>query len=294
MPRTIIAALAVFLATTSTAHALELGVQDDWTLRTAPADLFQAGHEAKAEWIRIIVPVGDPTAQHRIRTAHNAGFKVLLTVGGIGTRTRKPTARALIHYIRSLPRVERYTVINEPDINGITAKAYLSRWRAVRRPLGRRLLFGDFSPCKPLTFMAAIRKAGRLPKRLDVAMHPYQPNDPLAPSSMSRWAEGGIGNLSHAKRVFRAMGVKRVTWWLDEFGYFPAHYQPGFWQRAIRQAKRHRAVMLGVYMSQGPSWDTRPRPDAWADLTGRLAQSRMIVGSPRQSTVTVPDPGYYF
>jgi hypothetical protein len=41
------------------------------------------------------------------------------------------------------------------------------------------------------------------------------------------------------------------------------------WPRAKLAASRAHAKMLGVYMAQGPTWDSKPRELAWSSLLGR-------------------------
>jgi hypothetical protein len=275
--RLLFVAALMGLAFTAPARALELGVQDDRTLGQDPAALFAAGHEVGARWLRIIVTPGDPTAAEKIRAAHAAGFSVILTVGGTGTTVRQPSARSLLATITSLPRVERVTAINEPDLAGISACRYRAIWMRVRRVLGRRLLWGDFSPHAPLTMTAAARRCGRLPTHLDLALHPYQQTDPLAPPPAGPWSEGGIGALGYVKRWLRTNVGVSVTLWLDEFAFvYDAWHVQGvtdeqaaaMWPRAIEAGRRAGAVMLGLYMAQGPTWDSRPRDLAWSVLAG--------------------------
>lgn len=283
------ATLLVLLAWPAAGHALELGVQDDWN----PAGTLTAGQDLGATWTRMIVSVGDKHAPERIRAAHAAGFYVLLTVGGSGTTTLRPSQRSLLRYLRTLPKVEKYTVINEPDLTGIKPCTYLNTWMAIRRVLGRRLLFGDFSPHRPLSMTAAIRNCERrMPAHLEFALHPYQRTDPLKPGA----DEGSIGNLADARRFLREACGLRVDWWLTEFGYlYDGRYEvtdeqaAAMWPRAIAAATKAHARMLNIYMAQGPSWDSKPRQLAWSTLTGKTP------APPLQPTSDEPVPftGYY-
>ncbi|MEA2255862.1 MAG: hypothetical protein QOG35_1907 [Solirubrobacteraceae bacterium] len=282
--RVAIAVVLAVLALSPPGSALELGVQDDRTLGQDPAALFAAGHDVGARWVRIIIVPGDPSAASKIRAAHAAGFAVILTIGGTGTTVRQPSARALLATIRHLPNVERYTVINEPDLAGISACRYRAVWMRVRRVLGRRLLFGDYSPHAPLSFTQHVRDCGRIPTRLDFALHPYQQTDPLAPPPGGPWSEGGIGALAYAKRWLRTNVGVRVTFWLDEFAYvLDAWHVQGvtdeqaaaMWPGAILAARRAGAAMLGLYMAEGPNWDSRPRGLAWSVLTGHAPAPRV-------------------
>jgi hypothetical protein len=262
-------ALFALLALPGTAQALELGVQDDGRQSSAVAQDVDAlnGH-----WTRTIAYVGQPGVAQRIRDAHSAGLRIILTVGGTGTKTRRPNFAQALRYISSLPRADRYTIDNEPDLDGVKACTYRRGWMKARRRLGRRLLFGDFSPHRPLTFTAAVRRCGPLPRNLDMAIHPYQSTDPLARSE----EEGGLGDLGYAKRWLRKNVAVRVTWWITEFGYLQdvdsvwkiTDAQAAWlWPRAIRQATRNHARVLIAYTAQGQSWDTRPGPLAWCSMT---------------------------
>lgn len=286
----VIAALAILLLAPATSQALELGVQDDWN----PTAAATAGHDLGATWVRMILTVGDKNGPARIRAAHTAGFQVLVTIGGSGTDTLRPSSRSLLAYLRTLPKTEKYTVINEPDLTGIKPCTYLNTWMAVRRVLGRRLLFGDFSPHRPLSMTAAIRNCERrMPAHLEFALHPYQKTDPLKPGAN----EGSIGNLAYARRFLRQACGLRVDWWLTEFGYlYDGKYAvtdeqaAAMWPRALAVAEKVQARMLNVYMAEGATWDSRPRQLAWASLTGR------VPAPPLQQADEDPvpfDPGYY-
>lgn len=262
----LLAALA-FLTASSSAQALELGIQDDG--RTT-AVIAQDASEINGRWTRTIAYIGQSDMAQRIRDAHDAGLKIILTVGGNGTRSRRPSFTRALRYIDTLPAADAYTIDNEPDLDGTKACTYRRGWMKARRHLGRKLLFGDFSPHQPLQFTARVRRCGPLPTHLDFAVHPYCSTDPLAPCDI----EGGIGNLGHMQRALKGMGIT-VSWWLDEFGYVqnPAvdltladEWTARMWRRAITQAERHYAKVLVAYTAQGPSWDTRPRSLTWAAI----------------------------
>lgn len=271
--RTSVAAALVALAFAGQAQAIELGVQDDGRLRHDPAAVFESGHDLGARWVRMIAYVGEAGVPDRIRASHAQGFQVLLTVGGTGTRTQKPARTSLLKYLKTLPSVERLTVVNEVDLSGMRPCTYRRLWMAVRRVYGSRLLFGDYSPWRPVGYTRDVARCGALPVRLDVALHPYQTSDPLAPSTGAGWHEGGIGNLHRLTRAFRRLGI-RPRLWLDEFGYpasMPDETAAAMWPRVIRQATRHRARVLISYQAAGPTWNTRPGPRAWCVLAKRCA-----------------------
>lgn len=270
--RTLAASLTVIgLMTPACAQALELGIQDH---DAPPAQLDEWAAQTGATWERILVDLGDPTAADKIRVSHAAGRKVLLTIGGIGTHTRHPSFRLALRYIDTLPRAEKYTISNEPNIDGVTACNYRRGWMIARRVLGRRLLWGDTSPHTPLSFTLAAMLCGRLPRHLDFATHPYQVDDPLAPTKANvPWTEGCLGCLSRIRRELAQRGI-RVTWWLTEFGYGAnlaglriSDDRAGWlWPRAIRQAQRVDAKVLVIYTARGETWDTRPGVQAWTAI----------------------------
>lgn len=265
-------AAALFLLLPGTASALQLGVQDDGE----PGSTVLANTDLiGGTWTRTTVYVGQRGVAQRIRDAHAEGKRIILTVGGVGTITPRPTSGQLLRYVRSLPRADKYGVINEPDLLGLDPCVYRRRWLIVRRVLGSRLGWGDFSPHAPLTYTQAALRCGRLPRHLDFLLHPYDSGDPLRPAAALTVGgndfEGGLSQLSYARRwLRRSLGIS-VVWWLDEFGYAAGSVPDGraawLWPRAIRQARRQGARVLIAYTAQGPTWDTRPRPLAWCSLS---------------------------
>jgi hypothetical protein len=268
---------------------IPLGIQDDGI---APAEVISAGASLRAQWVRIITVPGDHTQPiaDRIRDAHDAGLKVILTVGGNGTSAKHVGVRAALRWIDRLPRTERVTVWNEADLSGPTPCVYRRGWMRMRRTLGRRLLWGDFSSYNPLSFTQRARACGRLPRALDFALHPYCSDDPLsAPHAGSDW-EGCMNQLVPARRWLRRNAGVSVRWWLTEFGYdhdVSDARQAWLWPRAIAQANRVQARALVIYTAQGPTWDTRPKQGAWCVLTqgrdcpaGELENHRVPDGDP--------------
>ena len=88
-----------------------------------------------ASWTRIITTSHadvEDVAQ-RIRDAHQAGLRVVLTVGGLGTEDRRPSFRAALRFVERLPRTERVTIDNEPDLDGTNPCTYRRGWMRARR-----------------------------------------------------------------------------------------------------------------------------------------------------------------
>lgn len=275
-------AAAVLLVAPASAHALELGISDGAAAIEQRDDWSAQIH---ATWERYIVSVGQPGVAARIRASHAAGRKVILTVGGNGTRSRRPSFTRALRYIATLPRADRYTIDNEPDLDGTRPCTYRNGWMKARRVLGRRLLWGD-TVSMSVTFTLAAAKCGRIPKRLAFAVHPYQwVGNPLYPTHAAKvdTNEAALGNLPHARRTLAAHGI-RVDWWLTEFGYASARSDEiglrmdgltdekaaWMWPRALMQARRVQARALVIYMAQGPTWDTRPGEQAWAAIRNAM------------------------
>lgn len=248
-----VAALAVLTCVGSyaaSAQALELGISDD------QASLDQRNEWAtntNAHWERLIVSVGQPGVAARIREIHAAGRSVILTVGGLGTSTHRPNFTFAVRYIQSLPKADRYTIANEPDLDGYNVCAYRKGWLAARRILGRRLLFGDLSPHYAVSWTKAmLKRCGHLPKRVGFAVHPYEGN-----------FQAGMWQLPSAQRILKRAGLT-ADLWLTEFGYRPELQTR--WPLALSRAAAVHPKVLIVYTAQGPSWDTRPGAQAWAAI----------------------------
>jgi hypothetical protein len=259
--------LVLVLAAPASAHALELGVQD---AKASPEQLNGWGADVGARWQRVITTAGDPDTAQQIRDIHAAGRKVILTVGGNGTSDLHPTIKGTLRWIAQLPRADRYTWTNEPDMVGPAPCVYHRRWMQLRRVLGRALLWGDVSPITGRIFTLRAAACGRLPQPLPIAAHPYQATDPLA---VGHWSFG-LGSLPHAGRVLSKAGI-RPQWWITEFGYGPGWQRreriddqraAWLWPRALTMARRIDARVLVIYTAQGPTWDTRPGEQAWAAI----------------------------
>lgn len=256
------------LTVAAPAGAVNLGVQDDGLLNRDPASVYSSGHTLGATYTRMIVNVGDPTVPAKMRAARAEGYKVILTIGGTATGQPHPSARSLLAYIRRLPRAEKYTVINEPDMVHEAPCSYLAKWLKVRHVVGSRLLWGDTSPhgARELLEGASRCKGHRLPRALNVADHPYQwKSDPLGRASASD--TGSMGNLPATRRWVRKHLHVKITWWLTEFGYpttggaaATPEQNAWLWQRAIAQADRVQAKVLVVYQllpsGVDSHWDT--------------------------------------
>lgn len=242
-----------------------IGYQDD---KLSAPDLVTQAQSVRAGWVRIITTTkGDPAeVRERINAAHAAGLQVLLTVGGTGTTELEPGVTATLRLIKRLPRADAYTWTNEPDLTGRTPANYARGWMKLRRVLGHRLLWGDFSPHRPVSYTLEAAKAVKLPRDLDFAIHPYTTGDPLAPEANPGWAEGAMGDLGKSRRTLEKAGL-HPTWWFTEFGFRPENAR--YWPHAVQRAQQLGARMLVAYDVQGPTWDTKLDASARAYLGGR-------------------------
>lgn len=234
-----------------------LGYQDDGS---DPEAVQARASGMKAGWMRIIVTTkSDPAAvAARMRNAQAAGMKTILTIGGTGTQERKPTVAATRALIASLPRATKYTWTNEPDLAGKTPANYGRGWKQLRKVLGRRLLWGDFSPHNPVGYTQAAQKAVKLKGNLDFAVHPYQ---------FDVKAQGNLDNLAAARRQLAKGGIK-ANYWLTEFGYKPE--DQGNWAAALAKARNLKARNLVAYDVGSPAgWNTKLSDESYAALAAR-------------------------
>jgi hypothetical protein len=225
------------------------------------AEMISAAVDVRASWVRII---GTPASElapirDRIRAAHGAGLNVVLTVGGIGTRDKQPGVAATLRWLEKLPRTERVSWTNEPDLTGMNACQYGRGWRKLRRWLGRRLLWGELSPYFGVRFSMVALLCAHVRGDLDVSAHPY---DVLPGHTTLAAGDMTMPHLRRAERAFRRMGV-RARWWITEFGYAPA--DSWRWPTARRRAQAAGAAVLVAYDVQGPTWNTK------LDEAGRAA-----------------------
>lgn len=235
-----------------------------------PAQLADRG----MTWTRIITSANAqaPDVAQQIRDAHDAGLKVVLTVGGIGTADRRPNFKRSIRFVQRLPRVEYVSIDNEADLDGVSACHLREGSRKGRRVFGSRWIDFEFSPHRPLTYLQAMANRCRaLPTKLKVAIHPYQSTDPLAPPPRNDpWQEGGIGRLGWGKRwLKRNVGVD-VTWLPTEFGYATRIGETDtgltdedaarMWPRALKRFDQLGVPFAIGYVADGPTWRSAPLP----------------------------------
>jgi hypothetical protein len=231
-----------------------------------PAQLADRG----ITWTRIITSANAqaPDVAQQIRDAHDAGLKVVLTVGGIGTDDRRPNFKRSIRFVQRLPSVAALTIDNEPDLDGVKACTYRRGWMMARRIFGGRLKLGDVSAARGLTFLQHVANCGRLPRSVDVAVHPYCASDPLAPCRDPN-AQLGLGDLGYGKRwLKRNAGIDVKAWWATEFGYptiirgeptgMTDARAAWLWPRAVERGENLGLSVLIAYNDHTSTWRTAP------------------------------------
>jgi len=241
---------------------IALGVQND---ALPAAELAGRASSMRAAWVRVISTTdADPApVAERLRAAHERGLRVVLTIGGTGTQQRKPGVVATLRWVSRLPAADAYTWTNEPDLSGRTACNYARGWKRLRRVLGRRLLWGDFSPHAPLTYTLAARHCATLPAKLDFAIHPYRVR------GVAGWAEGSFDRLPAIRRSLTRRGV-RVRWWVTEYGQLGMNDSDAAkqWRSDLADLHRWGAACAIAYDVQGPTWNTKLGPETEESLRG--------------------------
>jgi hypothetical protein len=266
--RSFTAAGALLLALPAAAHALVLGAQDDPTL-TGDYGAFALVQRAGARVVRFnLMPTSAAEVVPAALRAHDAGFRVYLTVTG------NPRTAADLHWparaLRRLRGVPAYvSAWNEPDWpswwrGGMRAyvRYYLATYRAARRYApAAKVLLGETSPWATswLRKLARLR-AHRLPAD-GYAHHPYQfDSSPLrAPRAFE--PPLGIGAPGRLRALVRRATGRRLPLYYSEFGYLTDRYtaqRSGWLCQARRAAQRARARLLVLYqlVSRPAAWNS--------------------------------------
>lgn len=161
--------LAGFLFLPVGAHAYTLGVADG----TAVAAPFAKNLRAKT--YRIVMDPAVPLDAYaeRINAFRSLGMRPQFTIGGTGTTVRGKTRAEQTRIIRyALAAVRRWrdvysvSVVNEPDLSGASVcgstSVFTRAYRALKRAKVPRVLYGEFSPDRPLEWTsAAIQRCAR-------------------------------------------------------------------------------------------------------------------------------------
>ena len=150
-------AYATSAITATAAQAYTLGAADG-----NPAAAPIAAHVG-ARTYRIVMDPNAPLDAYadRIEAFRAHGMRPQIVVGGTGTTVRGRTTvekwqivNTAIHAFERWPDTYSVSVINEPDLAGVSACQYAKTYRTAYRMLKRagvpRVLFGEFSPLNPL------------------------------------------------------------------------------------------------------------------------------------------------
>lgn len=157
-------AFATSAVNASIASAYTLGAADGTT------DAAPLAAQLGARTYRVVLDSRLPLESYasRIDTYRAYGMRPQLVIDGNGTgvrgksNTNWPTINYAIHAFRRWPDTYSVSILNEPDLSGMSACNYARTFRHAYRMLKRagvpRVLFGEFSPQNPLGWTAAIAK----------------------------------------------------------------------------------------------------------------------------------------
>jgi len=274
-------AYATSAITATAAQAYTLGAADG-----NPAAAPIAAHVG-ARTYRIVMDPNAPLDAYadRIEAFRAHGMRPQIVVGGTGTTVRGRTTvekwqivNTAIHAFERWPDTYSVSVINEPDLAGVSACQYAKTYRTAYRMLKRagvpRVLFGEFSPLNPLRWTKrALDCVGSL-KTDGWAWHGY---DSLPSyTGMARVAEvrrfvdatslrTGRGN--HPELYCTEYGVKTR----GDAANTEAEGR-AMWARALSNARRYKVAEVVIWQilpvdGDSESWDTsivaadgHPRP----------------------------------
>src|SRR4051812_14230459 len=265
-------ALAVLLAVLivpSSAHAYVLGAADG-TAEAAPL-----AQQLGAKTYRLAAGSTLPLQTYAPRTeAYRApGMRPQIVVDGTGTSVRGrygknwQTINYAVHAFKRWPDAYSVSVLNEPDLAGISACQYADTFRRAYKMLKRagvpRVLFGEWSPSNAERWTLAMRRCGKITAD-GFAWHCYD------------WAKSWVG-ITHAgtltddlKRMRYRLHTRHghaLPLYCTEYGVpTPGRYsyasQNGaeMWGRAFAYVRRYHVqqiVAWGVLEVGGASeWDT--------------------------------------
>jgi hypothetical protein len=143
----------------------------------------QASRALGARVYRLVIDpeVPLPFYDARIYRFRAAGMEPQLVIGGTGTRHHARSwliVATAVEAARRWPFAYSVSVVNEPDLSGMSAceyaRTYRAAYRALRHAGVRRVLFGEFSPNAPVRWTRAILARCGLRLRVDrFAWHAY-------------------------------------------------------------------------------------------------------------------------
>jgi len=277
--------------------AVSMGAQDDGAVTHHPEHretAFARGDALGAKTWRIIARADRPWELYAdaIAAARQHGYRVHLTL----TAEKDPLRFASwAGRIAAKVRGQVYSigVYNEPEVGGISPCEYrtmfMRSYKLIRRAAPKmRVLWGELSPHRPLTYTEESLQCGKTPvKAQGFAWHPYCGSDPMAPckttSGGQRWI--GPGDTNQVKRFLKRLrsriqteGRLPLTPSWTEFGFDRRDDSiwgtsdataDRYWPRALAMAARHNVALVVAYQmlpTTGSGWDTYVSEDAAAAI----------------------------
>lgn len=269
------------------AKPMNVGFEDDGQLDRGNLQSLDRGRDLGARSLRLFVAAKDTRRgggiydfakyDRTVDAALQRGIRPQLVLdsardfsnGGDPHEFAKFTRAAARHF---KGRVQRYSLINEPDLR-MSPDRYRELYIRGRRGVkavdgGAQVLFGELSAHDPVAYTRKVLKRGSL--RADgFAFHPYQfQQDPMAPGSL-RGGIGRLGQVSHelAKLNIRTPMGRTPGLYLTEFGYatrgeheVSQNQAAAWWPRALRKAEgAHVRQLIAYHLTQAPAaapWDT--------------------------------------
>lgn len=270
-----LAGLLLALAVPASAHAFTLGAADG-TTEAAPL-AAQLG----ARTYRLVMDSSQPldTYAGRIEAYRAAGMLPQIVVDGTGTQVRGKhgqnwqTINYAVKAFKRWPDAYSVSVMNEPNLSGISACQYAKTFRRAYRMLKAagvpRVLFGEFAPTAnptPLDWTAAIARCTKGITADGWAWHCYDMNGWFG-IQHAREIKGWLNVMRKARNPIRTRRGNALPMYCTEYGVmtrggsaYSDHDAAKAWGRAfqlVRRWKIEQIVAWGVIEAPPASaWDT--------------------------------------
>jgi len=278
------------------AQAYVLGAADS-TTQAAPV-AAQMG----ARTYRLVMDPTVPldTYAPRIEAYRALGMRPQLVIGGTGTSVRGKTdtqkwriVNYAIHAQKRWPDSYSVSVVNEPNLSGVSACRYAKTFRTAYRMLkaagAQRVLFGEWAPTSspsPLDWSAAAAKCTRGVTADGWAWHCYDMNGWFG-IQHAREIKGWLNTMRKARNPVRTKRGNSLPVYCTEYGVMTRGGQAyseqagaKAWANAFRLVKRwgvQQIVAWGVTEVSGSSaWDT-----SLIDSDGRHRAAFNLIASQR-------------
>lgn len=272
-------AVAVLLATfaiAAPAHAYVLGAADS-TTQAAPV-AAQMG----ARTYRLVMDPSVPldTYAPRIEAYRALGMRPQLVIGGTGTSVRGKTqaqkwqiVNYAIHAQKRWPDSYSVSVVNEPNLAGVSACQYAKTFRTAYRMLkaagAQRVLFGEWAPTSspnPLDWSAAAANCTKGVTADGWAWHCYDMNGWFG-IQHAREITGWLNTMRRAHNPVRSRTGRALQTYCTEYGVttrggsaYSEQDAAKAWGRAfwlVRKWRVQQIVAWGVAETPTSSaWDT--------------------------------------